>query len=75
MRYSRDCLVPGCRVTLAKYHPFAVQHEAMEHVRCSCGWVGTSLSKHVAQRRRFGHPEGHHVQVAVVPLPPGAGST
>lgn len=74
-RYTRDCRVPGCCVTLAKYHPFGVKHEAMEHRRCNCGWVGTSFAKHVAQRRRFGSSTARCYVVAIVPAPPLDAST
>lgn len=55
---NEPCTVAGCqRVFYDRLQSEGRrEHMAQGHVRCNCGWVGTSHRGHVAQRRRRGFP-------------------
>lgn len=69
-RYTRDCRVPGCTAKLVDWNDHAHAHEHQPHQRCSCGWVGVSHAKHVAQRRRYHGPNSAHVEMFPAPTQP-----
>lgn len=47
------CRIAGCTSKYVTAKSRAL-HEAKQHERCACGWVGVLHVGHIAQRRRRG---------------------